>query len=209
MKNSKIVLLPVVICLISISGLYSACSHEIKIVGDKDKPIPINAEIKIHIYQHAADNVDTMMEGLDDEADKPEKTSQFAKKFIYALANIGVSTAYAGEKGNTQNALNKAVKLYRNAYPYLKKQILGENREGYVSVINKSKKASDAELKEAAKIADELNAARKALYQSDAKTKNVSIKEIQTGYANAFRTKSKEGLWVEVKKGNKWIWKQK
>jgi len=209
MKNSKNVLLYVIVCLVFVLGMQSACSHEVKIVGDKDKPIPINAEIKIHIYQHAADNVDKMMEGLDDETEGPENTSRFSKRIWHVLANIGVSTAYAAEPDGSQTALGKAVKLYRKAYPYMKKQILGENRDGYVSVINKAKSASDPELKEAAKVADELNAARKALYQSDAKSKNVSIREIQTGYANAFRQKSKKGIWVEVKKDGKWIWKQK
>ena len=45
---------------------YSACSPRVTIVGDKDNPIPINAEIKIHIYQHAASDVDEIMSGLDE-----------------------------------------------------------------------------------------------------------------------------------------------
>ena len=209
MKNSKTVWLVGFITIFSASCLLSACSHELKLVGDKDKPVSINAEIKIHIYQHAADNVDKMMEGLDDEIETPEKTSFVFKKFLYALADLGVSTAYAAEKNSSQTALSKSIQLYRKAYPYLKKQILGENRDGYVAVINKSKNAAATDIKEAAKIADKLNAARKVLYLSDAKAKNVSVREIQTMYAKAFRQKSKKGTWAELKKDGKWSWKQK
>ncbi|MHA1575013.1 MAG: DUF1318 domain-containing protein [Alphaproteobacteria bacterium] len=209
MKNSKTAWLVAFISVFSASCLLSACSHELKLVGDKDKPVSINAEIKIHIYQHAADNVDAMMEGLDDEIETPEKTSFVFKKFIYALADLGVSTAYAAETKKSQTALSKSIEQYRKAYPFLKKQILGENRDGYVAVINKSKNAADADIKQAAKIADKLNAARKALYQSDAKSKNVSVREIQTMYAKAFRKKSKKGTWTEVQKDGKWSWKQK
>ncbi len=209
MKKLKTVLLSVIISIISISCLLSACSHEIKIVGDKDKPIPINAEIKIHIYQHAADDVDKMMEGLDNETEAPEKTSFVFRKFIYALADFGVSTAYADEPANKKTLLKKTVMLYRKAYPYLKKQILGENRYGYVSIINKSKNTSDVKLKEAVKIADELNVARKSLYQFIANLEKGTIRNTQTAYADTFRQKSKKGIWVEVNKNGKWNWKQK
>jgi len=205
MKNSKTVLVAGFVSIIFVSSLFSACSHEIKIVGDKDKPIPINAEIKIQIYLHAEDNVSKMMDAIDDEVEESDKSSKLSKKLFYAIANFGVSTVYAAENSH----LNKAINLYKAAYPYLKKQILGENRDGYVSVVNKSKKSTDGELKEATKIADKVNSARKALYQSDAKAKNVTIREIQTMYAKAFRKKSKKGSWIEVKKDGKWMWKQK
>ena len=209
MKNSKTAWLVAFISFFSTSFWLAACSHEIKLVGDKDKPVSINAEIKIDIYQHAVDNVDKMMEAIDDEIDSSENTSFVFKKFFYVLADFGVSTAYAAEKNSSQNALSKSIELYKKAYPFLKKQILGENRDGYVSVINKSKNPTDDEIKKAAKIADKLNAARKSLYLSDAKAKNVSVREIQTIYAKAFRQKSKKGTWAEVKKDGKWIWKQK
>ena len=47
--------------------LLSVCSPQVKIVGDKEKPIAINAEIKIHIYQHAASVVDGWQAALDEE----------------------------------------------------------------------------------------------------------------------------------------------
>ena len=209
MKNSKTVLLAGFLSIIFVSYLLSACSHELKLVGDKDKPVSLNVEIKFHIYQHAADDVDEMMKGLDDETEAPEKTSFVFRKFIYALADFGVSTAYAEETANKKTLVEKTVVLYRKAYPYLKKQMLGENRDGYISVINKAKNAPDIELKETAKIADELNAARKNLYQFIANLEKGTIRNTQTAYADTFRQKSKKGIWVETKKEGKWQWKQK
>ena len=209
MKNSKTAWLVAFISVFSASCLLSACSHEIKLVGDKDKPVSINAEVKIHIYQHAEDDVDAMMKALDEKIETPKKTSFIFKKFIYAFADFGVSTAYAAETETKQTLLKKVTNYYIKAYPYLKKQILGENRDGYVSVINKSKNTSGVELKEAAKIADELNDARKNLYLFVANLEKGTIRSTQTAYAHKFRQKSKKGTWVETKKDGNWIWKQK
>ncbi|MBR4821241.1 hypothetical protein IKZ70_05195 [bacterium] len=53
-----------------------ACTPEVKITGDAEKPIAINAEINIHIYQHAEEVVDDLYAGLDDEPE-PEPESAF------------------------------------------------------------------------------------------------------------------------------------
>ena len=214
MKNLKVSkILPVILmCLFAsfIAVAYSACSPKVTVVGDKDHPVAINAEIKIHIYQHAANDVDEIMEGLDDEEFEEEQPNSMLTKVISIVQNFGVSTAYAAKpkQSDSKAALQKIKLYYREAYPYLKKGILGESKNGYVQLINKNKTATKEELTKAAKIADKLNAARKNLYKITAKLSGTDIRSQQEAYSTAFRSKAKKGIWVERKKGDKWVWVQ-
>ena len=186
---------------------YTACTHRIEVVGDKDKPIPINAEIKIHIYQHAANNVDAMMDALDEEGDIEPEASRFTQRALHVILNsFGAKNAYAADDASP---LSRAIEAYKSAKPYLMQGLLGENRDGYLSVINKAATATDEEKKAAAAAAEEVNNARKSLYSSDATTKGVSIRQIQAAYAKAFREKAKSGIWVEMYKDGSWQWVQK
>lgn len=186
---------------------YSACTHRIEVVGDKDKPIPINAEIKIHIYQHAANNVDAMMDALDEDSAVEPEAFNISRRVLHAILNsFGAKNAYAAEQ---ESPLSSAIAAYKEAKPYLMKGLLGENRDGYLSVINKAPSATDEEKKAAASIAAKVNKARQKLYSSDANSKGVSIRQIQAAYAKAFRNKAKEGIWVEMYKDGSWQWVQK
>ena len=189
---------------------YSACSPRVTIVGDKDNPIPINAEIKIHIYQHAASDVDEIMSGLDEEVEEEAPTSMLTK-IIRVVQNIGVSSAYADRPDNSAQkaaALAEIKTLYREAYPFLKKGLLGENRNGYVQPISKVKNATQEDITQAAKAADKLNSARKKLYQIVSDLQGTHIRLTQEAYSTAFRSKAKKGTWIERKKGEEWVWIQ-
>jgi len=210
MKNlslSKILSLAT-LCLLLI---LIACSPKVTVVGDKDHPVAINAEIKIHIYQHAANDVDEIMEGIDDEEFEEEEPSSMLTKAISIVQNFGVSTAYAAPPKQTDNksALDKVKKLYKEAYPYLKKGFLGENKDGYVQLINKNTAAAKDETAKAAKAADKLNAARKDLYQINAKLSGTDVRAQQEAYSTAFRSKAKKGIWIQRKKGDEWVWVQR
>ena len=150
------------------------------------------------------------MEGIDDEEIEEEQPTSMISKVMTVVQNFGVSTAYAAKPDQTDKtaAIQKIKPLYKEAYPYLKKGILGENRNGYVQMINKNKTATKKEITKAAKIADKLNAARKNLYNISAELTGTNIRLQQEAYSTAFRSKAKKGIWIERKKGNKWVWIQ-
>jgi len=195
--------------------LYTACSPEVKIVGDKDKPIPINAEIKIHIYQHASSVVDDVLSGREEAWEEPDLEDDGAWLIERAATRLvqafSVSPAHAAAAGTQSSAWKAALarmkEADRKAAPLLKAQMLGENRDGFVTVINKGDIATTEQLAAAAKVADELNAARKAFYESDAREQGVDVRTVQSTYAKAFREKSK-GVWVEVEQNGVWVWKK-
>ncbi|RLD09847.1 MAG: hypothetical protein DRI44_07550 [Chlamydiae bacterium] len=194
-----------------IAVAYSACSPKVTVVGDKDHPVAINAEIKIHIYQHAAQDVDEIMEGINDEEMEEEQPTSMLAKTVLIVQNLGVSTAYAAKPkpADKKAVIQKIKPLYRAAYPYLKKGVLGENKDGYVELINKNSSAKSEEITKAAKIADKLNAARKELYQISATLSGTDIRIQQEAYSTAFRQKAKKGTWIQRKKGKEWIWMKK
>ena len=187
---------------------YSACTR-VTLAGDQDHPISINADIKIHIYQHAASNVDKIMEGLD-KAEEPEDADDdgaSASFLARAVEAVSMSSAYAAEPAT--DPLTKVKEIYHKAFPLLKKGMLGENRDGYVSVVNKAASTEPGDAAAAAKAADELNAARKAMYENDVKTQGGNIRSIQESYARVWSEKSPKGVWVEVQENKAWVWKQK
>jgi len=188
---------------------YSACSR-VTIVGDKDKPIPINADIKIHIYQHAANDVDKMLEGLE-EAEEPEEASSNETAAVTVLIRVieavSVQSAYAAEAPS--DPLCAVTSIYPTVVVYMKKGLLGEGHDGYVVPLNKATNAAPTEVTAATKAADALNTARRKLYENRAKKEGTDIRTIQATYAQVLREKSPKGVWIEVQQNNTWVWKQK
>ncbi|GEM_PF-1162917 len=207
------VLWPALLSMLAVM-LAPACSPQLKVVGDKDKPIPINAEIKIHIYQHAAGVVDQLQDGLEEPAEEPEaEPSALLERAAWRVVRaIGVRAACAAEPAaNTpwQAAFDAMQRVYRQALPFLRSGALGENREGYVTVINKNSAATAAERAAAAKIAAELNQARRAFYAQDAQHQGVALAGLQASYAKAFRESKKvRGIWVELVRKGQWVWEK-
>ena len=73
-----------------------ACTPEVKITGDSEKPIAINAEINIHIYQHAEEVVDDLYAGLDDEPE-PEPDTAFVRIMERVVASLSISSCEAAD----------------------------------------------------------------------------------------------------------------
>lgn len=217
MKNSYLPLIVIVLLI------YCACSPQLTIKGDGDNPIPINAEINIHIYQHASSVVDDLQDGLEEEYEEEleevggaSDTSVLSKFFIHVVQNLGVQSAYAENNQQAEWERTKVVlkKSYRKAYPYLKAGYLGENRSGYVDVINKQnineKATKKLDASKAAQIAATLNKARKAFYIIDSKMQKVNLATIQSNYAKAFSASAQgKGIWVETQINKNWKWIQK
>lgn len=209
MKTNVLPMLLVSVVAAMVVLAYSACSPRITIAGDKDHPIPIEANIKIDIYQHAVSDVDKMMEGLDEKPEEPEDAGDDGASIMLlrrVFAAVSVPSAYAAE---ADVALEKATELYRKAFPCLKSGILGENRDGYLALVGKAPNATQPELAEAAKLADQVNEARKQLYENRAKRDKTDIRSIQATFAKAFRDRSPKGVWIETFENNAWVWKQK
>jgi len=187
-----------------------ACSPKVTVVGDKDNPIAINAEIKIHVYQHAEQDVDDIMDELDEEVPEDSPTSMITKAMSIAQ-NFGVSTAYAAapSQADKKAAKKEVVKYFKAALPFLKSGILGEGKDGYVVLINKNPSATKEQITKAIQIADKLNAARKRLYEIAAALTGGDIRLQQEAYSTAFRKKAKKGTWIQRKKGGNWVWVQK
>lgn len=193
--------------------LAPACTPQVKVVGDKDKPIPINAEIKIHIYQHAAGVVDQLQEGVEEQAEEPEAepSALLERVLLRALCAVSVGSAHAAEAPvplSWRAAFEAMQQAYRAALPLLRSGMLGENREGYVTVINKGGAAAAAQ-NEAMKVANELNQARRAFYTLDAQQQGIALASLQATYAKAFRESKKvRGIWVEVVRNGQWVWEK-
>ncbi len=214
MNRSAVALLRWMLLLPMLSFvLVAACSPQLKVVGDKDKPIPINAEIKIHIYQHAAGVVDQLQDGLEDPAEEPEaEPSALLERAAWRVVRaLGVRAACAAEPAGTawQTAFDAMQRAYRLALPLLRNGVLGENRDGYVTLVNKGGPSSAADQAAASKLANELNQARRAFYARDAQHQGVALPALQATYAKLFRESKKvRGIWVEVLRNGQWVWEK-
>ena len=186
-------------------ALYCACTPEVKITGDAEKPIAINAEINIHIYQHAEEVVDDLYAGLDDEPE-PEPDSAFVRIMERVLASVSISSCEAAEQKS--QAYQEMKKLFAETYTkYMKTGYVGENKDGYVTYIGKPAKCDPQVAAAAQEAVKKLNAARKAFYEEEAKSQNTTVAEIQKTYAAVYAAKAK-GIWVEVSNGKTFEWKK-
>lgn len=199
MKN-----LAVFVCAALSLAVLLACTPEVKITGDAEKPIAINAEINIHIYQHAEEVVDDLYAGLDDEPE-PEPDSAFVRVMGRVVAALSISSCEAAEqKSQVYQDMKKA---FAEAMKYMKSGYIGENRYGYVTYIGKAEKPDSQAAQEAQKAVAKLNAARKAFYEEEAKSQKTTVEEIQKTYAAVYASRAK-GMWVEVCNGKNYEWKK-
>lgn len=197
------------LCALITLLVYCACTPEVKITGDAENPIAINAEINIHIYQHAAEVVDDLYADLDDEPE-PDSSSNgdnFAVRFLAKLVKaVSISEAEAAE--TKSKAYQTMRDIFRDTFTkYMKTGYVGENLQGYVSYIGKADKLDAATANAAKTAVAKLNAARKAFYQEEAKNQKTTLEEIQKTYALAYASKAK-GIWVETRDGDKTVWKK-
>lgn len=189
---------------------YCACTPEVKITGDAANPIAINAEINIHIYQHAAEVVDDLYADMDDEAE-PEPEACNSSLAVRMLARVveafSISSCEAAEAKSQAYETMKA--LFRETMTkYMKTGYVGENKDGYVTYIGKAAKTDAAVAKAAKEAVTKLNAARKVYYEEEAKKQKVTVAEIQKTFAAAYAAKAK-GIWVEAANGSAYEWVKK
>ena len=199
MKN-----LAVFVCAALSLAVLLACTPEVKITGDAEKPIAINAEINIHIYQHAEEVVDDLYAGLDDEPE-PEPDSAFVRVMGRVVAALSISSCEAAEQKS--QAYQDMKKAFAEAMKYMKSGYIGENRYGYVTYIGKAEKPDSQAAQDAQKAVAKLNAARKAFYEEEAKSQKTTVEEIQKTYAAVYASRAK-GLWVEICNGKNYEWKK-
>lgn len=181
-----------------------ACTPEVKITGDSEKPIAINAEINIHIYQHAEEVVDDLYAGLEDEPE-PEPDSAFVRVMERFVAALSISSCEAAEQKS--QAYQEMKKAFAEAMKYMKSGYIGENRFGYVTYIGKAEKPDAQAAQDAQKAVSKLNAARKAFYEEEAKSQKTTVEEIQKTYAAVYASRAK-GIWVEICNGKNYEWKK-
>ena len=127
------------VAALSMMLLFAVCSPEVKVIGDKEKPVTINAEIKIHIYQHAASVVDDLRG--DAESEETNSTSMISRAFAALLQTFCVPAAYAAPSAHSKEwtaAFAQLKAADKKALPLLKNGMLGENKDGYIEVINKA-----------------------------------------------------------------------
>ena len=196
--------LALIFCAVLGIATLLACTPEVKITGDSEKPIAINAEINIHIYQHAEEVVDDLYAGLDDEPE-PEPDSAFVRVMERVIAALSISSCEAAEQKS--QAYQDMKKAFAEAMKYMKSGYIGENRYGYVTYIGKAEKPDSQAAQDAQKAVAKLNAARKAFYEEEAKSQNTTVSEIQKTYAAVYAAKAK-GIWVEVSNGKTYEWKK-
>lgn len=200
MKN-----LAIFVCAAISLAVLLACTPEVKITGDAEKPIAINAEINIHIYQHAEEVVDDLYAGLDDEPE-PEPDSAFVRVMERFVAALSISSCEAAEQKS--QAYQEMKKLFADTMvKYMRTGYVGENKDGYVTYIGKPEKCDPKVAAAAQEAVKKLNAARKAFYEEEAKSQNTTVAEIQKTYAAVYAAKAK-GIWVEVSNGKTYEWKK-
>ena len=196
--------LALIFCAVLGIATLLACTPEVKITGDSEKPIAINAEINIHIYQHAEEVVDDLYAGLDDEPE-PEPDTAFVRIMERVVASLSISSCEAAEQKS--QAYQNMKKAFTETMKYMKSGYVGENRFGYVTYIGKADKPDSKTAQEAQKAVAKLNAARKAFYEEEAKSQKTTVEEIQKTYAAVYASRAK-GLWVEVCNGKNYEWKK-
>ncbi len=185
--------------------MYVSCGPRVKIEGP-DKPIEINVNVRIDIYNHVAE-VEEDIYGDDDDDDEGEDSSESS----FLLRSLFMPRAY----GASDDAKYKAAKERRKARAgqvkqYKKDGSLGENHKGGVSLIESDKVKKDkAYAGKVKKLVKEENADREIMFKLDAKKRGVSPDIIRQETARYWQDHTKPGQWVEVKKGGKWVWKRK
>ncbi len=194
----------VVFCLI-----YVSCGPTVTI-EPPDKPIEINVNVRIDIYNHvAAVEEDIYGDYLGDSEEKEEEGVPPDSGSL--LRNLFMRSAY----GATDSDRYKAAKDRRKARAgdvirYKKEGSIGENHKGLVSLIESDKVKSDSDYADKVKkLVKEENADRETMFETDARKRGVPVDILRQETARFWRDHSKKGAWIEVKKGGKWVWKQK
>jgi hypothetical protein len=191
--------------LVVLCVLYMSCGPTVTI-DPPDKPIEINVNVRIDIYNHVAAVNDDIYGNVTDEEGNGEPTSR-----RYILPGVFMQSAYgATDTQNYNEAKDRRKARARDIMRYKKDGSIGEDHLGDVAVIQSDKIKNDksyaSRVKETVK---KENSDRAIMYEIDAAKQGVSVDQIRAANALYWRDNSKDGEWIEVKRGDDWVWKRK
>ncbi len=198
-------LLLVVFSFVLVCMIYISCGPTITI-DPPDKPIEINVNVRIDIYNHVAaveeDIYGDYLEGEDEET--PGGGESF-------LRNMFMRSAYGKSDTDKYNAAkNRRKARAGQVVQYKKDGSIGENHKGLVSLIQSEKVKSDKSYADKVeKLVEKENADRDTMFKIDAGKRGVPVDILRQETARYWRDNSKSGHWIEVKEDGKWVWKRK
>ena len=132
---------------------------------------------------------------------------------LRSVERLFVNVAYAADEA-TRAKLKAAIEGRRGRHgavqQFLRDLSMGENRLGLLSFRETAKTKSDARYAEAVRrtIAAE-NADRETFISILAAQKGVAVSVVREEQHKANVAAAPSGAWIEVKKGDKWVWSKK
>lgn len=166
------------------------------------EPIRIDVSMRVDIYQHIQNDIDAIEDIVSGTGNEAPSTDQ------RSMLDYFIGTAYA------QEGLDPAVKaaaLRRKErllilYSLMGKGIIGENKAGLLTIVDKA--VSDTSVEKT--VAQE-NSDRMLIYQALARSNNTALEEIQTLYASRLQNDAPPGASIEVFNGTRGVfeWKKK
>ena len=175
--------------------------------------VTVNVYFPATAVQKAADQIVDDVQGTDQKpATKPESPRSFLERF--KTFGIGLGEAHAAEinidvSTPAIRALRGQMKeTFLQLKPFYEKGAVGENNMGLVEV----RDTGNLSLKEKAQVnalVDQKNKERMSLYKEIVaanKFGSEALSQVQKIFANSWRSKSREGRWVQ---GDNGVWEKK
>ena len=175
--------------------------------------VTVNIYFPAAAIQKAADQIVDDVTGTEGEQ-KPEKKSDTQSRLIDKLKdiNLGPKEAYAQDINVSTPAIRNMRKSMRESFrelkPFYVRGNVGENKSGFVEI----RSTSGLNLKEKADVArlvDQMNKSRTALYAEVVKANKLdsnSLQQVQKIFANSWRNKSRTDWWIQNDNGE---WEKK
>jgi len=208
-----------VLILVGLTVAGATCRHEVAVT----EPIKIEVTIRqeIHTYTHQVNDVVAGNGSVDDLVDSILAGSEPAagpesgggSSLLRGVEGLFVNVAYAADE-ETRAKLKAAIEgrkaRYAAVQQFLKDGSVGENRMGLLSFRQTQKTQTDARYAEAVRrtIAAE-NADRETFISILAAEKGVAVSVVREEQHVANVAAAPAGAWIEVKKGDTWVWSQK
>lgn len=191
----------------------ATCRHEVAVT----EPIRIEVTIRqeIHTYTHRENEVVAGKGSVDDLVNElfPEEESGDSSSLMRGIERLFVNVAYAADESAKEKyraAVEGRKARYGKVRQYLKDGSVGENHLALLSFRQTQKTQTDARYAEAVRrtIAAE-NADLETIIAIWAAKKGVAVSVVREERFKANVAAAPAGAWIEVKKGNKWVWSKK
>lgn len=195
----------------------ATCRHEVAVT----EPIKIEVTIRqeIHTYTHQVNDVVAGKGSVDDLVDsilaesEPGSEPGGGSSLLRGVERLFVNVAYAADeaaRAKLKAAIEGRKARYAAVQQFLRDGSMGENRMGLLNFRQTQKTQTDARYAEAVRrtIAAE-NADRETFMSILAAEKGVAVSVVREEQHKANVAAAPAGAWIEVKKGDKWVWSQK